>query len=425
MKSIAMLVFSILLFVVNISHAGCGDISIVTVNSNYENPVTSLSLPNLQIKEFNIHDTPDTKLVESQSIMNVGQTYEVHVWPVSKEADCTNGIEAGKDTVETDTFYKIATSKDEGEWIFLHRNYTQCVNMDQDDSKKEIFNFTVPPEASGQRIYFKSKVDSTGEVRETNEHDNWSDVEWYPVEGYCSSCPDLAVPYIGLTAGKTSVDLGGKFGLEVDVMNQGNANCPIDIRGAYYLKVPNATNWTQVADDGSEASDLDVGESEREYTMDSPFTANQIGAWQGMFCADHLNAVREQDESNNCKIFIFNVNPVGPDLIISSLGFKEGLSFKRKISSHPWAIVKNIGNKTPASNIRIAYYIDGQYRDDDGVSADELTPGRDQYESVDNNNIRLGDWGTRTLTVCVDTKGQVPELNEGNNCASVRFTVIR
>jgi hypothetical protein len=68
-------------------------------------------------------------------------------------------------------------SEADGSWKFLYRSKTHCKYMDEDDSKKEIFYYTVPPEAEGKRIFFKAKVDYTGLIRESNEDNNWSDIE--------------------------------------------------------------------------------------------------------------------------------------------------------------------------------------------------------------------------------------------------------
>jgi subtilase family serine protease len=42
---------------------------------------------------------------------------------------------------------------------------------------------------------------------------------------------------------------------------------------------------------------------------------------------------------------------------------------------------------------------------------------------VQEDGSKLGNTGTRTLKVCVDYQGAVPELNESNNCATMQFTV--
>ncbi len=386
-------------------------------------PQESVSLPNLHIEEFNIHDAQDYELPDDGTgIMNVGQKYEIHVWPESLQENCMNGIEDGKDTVETDTFLKIG---DDGDWEFLYRNYTQCVNMDEDDSKKEIFDFVVPEEAYGKTIYFKSKVDSTGEVYETNEGDNWSDTEAYLVPERCTICPDFAITNVSLTGGRTQLNIGDHFGLRMVVSNLSPTPSPRPIRSAYYLLPPGATSWQYGTDDGTEAYQLCSGCSMEEWNKTDPFVANVAGVWQGMVCADYLGVQSEDDETNNCTEFSFEVRliPVRPDFIISSLGFREGLRFKSGTRVHPWAYVKNIGNASPSVATKIAYYIDGGYRDNDSIEIGEALPGVDHFEEVLNNDIKLGDKGNRTLKVCADYQGSQIELNESNNCLSVPFVV--
>ncbi len=267
---------------------------------------TEPNMPNLQIDEFNIHDSTNNLLTESVSPMNISQIYEIQNWPVSMEENCLNGIEPGKDTVETDTFYKISLSENGGDWKFLGRNYTRCVNMDENDSKKEILSFIVPPEAVGKRVYFRSKVDSTGEVSETDEHDNWSDVEWYPVPGSC----DLIISYARLTGGRTSLQNGEHFGFEMAVKNLGPDTCSHDIRSAYYQKRPGSSTWDLLTSDETDAQNLLVGQDNFESILDeSPFVADTPGVHEGKVCADYLESNPESNEGNNCTTFSFVVNP--------------------------------------------------------------------------------------------------------------------
>ncbi len=387
----------------------------------YETPVASL--PNLHIEEFNIHDAQDHKLPDDGTgIMNVGQKYEIHVWPESLQENCMNGIEEGKDTVETDTFLKIG---DDGDWEFLYRNYTQCVNMDEDDSKREIFDFIVPEVAYGKTIYFKSKVDATGEVYETDEGDNWCDTEAYQVPERCTVCPDFEITNVSLTGGRTQLNIGDHFGLRMVVSNLGLTPSPRPIRSAYYLLPPGATSWQYGSDDGTEAYQLCSGCSMEEWNKTDPFVANVAGIWRGMACADYLGVQSEDDETNNCTEFSFEVMliPVRPDFVITRLGFREGLRFKNGTRVHPWAYVKNIGNASPSVATKIAYYIDGGYRDNDSIEIGEAMPGVEHFEEVLNNDIKLGDKGNRTLKVCADYQGSQIELSESNNCLSVPFVV--
>jgi hypothetical protein len=135
-------------------------------------PPPSTSLPDLQIEEITVHRTPEegdsTQLTEEASLMNLGQTYQTNIWPVSKQEDCQNGNTTGNHdfTVKTDVFYKYARSEDEGDWKILKRSETHCKYMDEDDSKKEMITFTVPVDAAGKRLYLKAKVDATQDIAE-------------------------------------------------------------------------------------------------------------------------------------------------------------------------------------------------------------------------------------------------------------------
>jgi len=76
--------------------------------------------PNLQIRKVEVHDSNGHLLTEEESYLQVGETVEIRVWPVSREADAINGMKPGKDNIETDTFYKIAMDEslgNEGKFI--------------------------------------------------------------------------------------------------------------------------------------------------------------------------------------------------------------------------------------------------------------------------------------------------------------------
>lgn len=377
--------------------------------------------PNLQVRKFEIRDSFGNLLSEQNSFMQIGQTYEINVWPVSKKSDCKNGIKKGKDTVETDVFYKIALDDSDGDWKFLGRTYTRAITLVKDKSHKETLHFAIPEEAAGYRIYFKAKVDSTGEVKETDEGDNWSDNEWYPVQSSC----DLVISSAGLTKGRTSLNESEYYGFEMYVRNEGTTPCPIGFRSAYYHKKPGATSWDKVADDGSDAKELMPDHDQYEVTLKEPFIADTPGTHEGMVCADYLDTNPETDKNNNCTSFAFEVKFARPDFIVSSLGFKEGTVIKKGSRVHPYCVIKNIGNATPTKGIRSAYYIDGDKRADDGTDANQLAPGQEQREEVIKNNIKLGDKGDRTLTCCADFEKSVVELNENNNCSSISFTVAK
>jgi len=282
----------------------------------------------------------------------------------------------------------------------------------------ETLSFTVPPEAAGKRIYFKAKVDSTDEVKETNEHDNWSDYEWYPVPGNC----DLTISNAQVTGGRTSLREGDRYGFEMWVTNVGTTACPKDTQSGYYHKKPGG-DFVRVTDDHTEAHLLLPGQNNHELTLNEPFTADTPGTHELKVCANIDNSNIDTNSANNCKIIDFEVTTYHPDFIVTQLGLKEGTIIKKGSYVHPYCVIKNIGNAPSPKDIRSAYYIDGDRRTDDGTKASELCVGCEKKEEVLGDIIKLGDKGTRTLTCCADYKNEVAELNESNNCRSMTFTV--
>ncbi len=409
---------------------GDGIVDDVGGDDGGSNPPPSTSLPDLQIEEITVHITPEegdsTRLTEETSLMNPGQTYQINVWPVSKEESCQNGNTTGNEDfeVKTDVFYKYARSEDEGDWQLLKRSETHCKYMDEDDSKKEMITFIVPVDAAGKRFYVKAKVDATEDIAETDENNNNSDVEWYPIQGAC----DLVISSGNLTKGRLALNQGEPYGFGATVLNLGPDSCPSDTRLSYFYKKPGDADWRSADGDDTPASKLLPNQSNEEWMTEDTLVADIPGTYQARICADTNNGNRETIESNNCFDFSYTVLAIvwKPDFIVSALWIAEGTTIKSGTRVHPHCNAKNIGNATPTKDMRLAYYINSnQYRDDDNVEASEMCVGCEQHEQVNNNNIKLGDRGTRSFMCCVDYQGAVSELNEGNNCATIYFTVVK
>ena len=89
----------------------------------------------------------------------------------------------------------------------------------------------------------------------------------------------------------------------------------------------------------------------------------------------------------------------------------------------PHCVAKNIGNRTLQNGIRLKYEVNsGTYRGDDGLDAQDLPVGAQKTEYM-SDGFRLGNTGNRTYRCCVDYRGNEKELNEGNNCRTMSFTV--
>lgn len=163
-------------------------------------PPPATPLPDLQIREITVHKYPEgegTQLIEEQSIMDIGPAYQANVWVVSRKEKCQNGnmTDNSDFEVKTEILYKVALKESDGEWQLLKRSETHCKYMDEDDSKKETVAFTVPPGSGGKNFYIKANVDATSDIVETNEGNNWSQVEWYPISGGSANCDTKAGEY--------------------------------------------------------------------------------------------------------------------------------------------------------------------------------------------------------------------------------------
>lgn len=392
-------------------------------------PNPSGPYPNLRIWSIGIF-SDGHELDEQSSFLKVDTTCEIRVYPVAEEEDCEKGTDQDIQNVETDIYYKISREDSDGEWRFLRRVYTRPSTLTEDNPHRETAYFTVPPEAKNRRVYFRAKVDSTKEIHETNEDDNWSywQKEWYPVSGDV----DLVVAVAQLVGQKTSVNLGSTYRLEMAVENVGLDAPMIGFRSAYYLQKPGATAFTRVADDGSNSDELvPPGRWQWEATPTEGYVADKIGTHNVTICADYQASVPELDESNNCSSFSFEVLPVGPDFVVAdqyikvgSTTYRAGSTIKKSSYVHPYCVVKNIGNSGTHPGFRLAYYINAnKYRDSDGVDPNQVGVGVSHTEYVSSDSIRLGDTGTRTYRCCADYQGAVPELNETNNCSTMTFYV--
>ncbi len=225
--------------------------------------------------------------------------------------------------------------------------------------------------------------------------------------------------------GSTQLPAGGTTKLKMAVRNIGSATPISDIRSSYFFCGPlPSTNCVRITDDESLAGQLTPGRDQWEETV-SPITIPSIfGDYLLMGCADSLDAVHESDETNNCTTTQVTVIPPRPDFIISGLGLREGTNIKSGTRVHPFCAVSNIGTTSSPRDIRIAYYINqGEYRDHDSITAYKLCAGCSVWNEVKNNDIKLGDKGTRTYRCCADYQGVVNETDETNNCATMSFIV--
>ncbi len=265
-----------------------------------------------------------------------------------------------------------------------------------------------------------------GDYREEHESNNCSTPAVFDVVPGVVNMPDtdLIVSSIGIK-GKSFLYTSEMYGAFMTIRNTGAVLPATTTRSQYAIKGPSTNNqYTQIADDGSEASNFSHNRDQYE-EMISLIQAPSVPGWYTLRgCADYLNLANETNETNNCTEIPFEVRQAYPDFVVSAMWLREGTSIKKNTRVHPYCTVQNIGNGAPPRSILIAYYINsGVFRDNDTVEASEIGPGQSKTENVQNDNIKLGDRGNRTYTCCVDYQGQVAESNEGNNCATIGFKV--
>ncbi len=271
-------------------------------------PPPATALPNLQVEEITVHAYPEgtnTRLVEETTLMNVGGYYQINVWPVSNGTDCQNGNFTGNPDfeVKTDLLYQIAQSVDDGAWKLLKRSETRCKYLVENDSKKEMIAFTVPPGSEGKRLYLKAKVDATDSISETDDNDNQSDIEWYPIRGDCN----LTISSARLTGHRVSLMKGESYGFAANLFNQGPDACPRDTRLSYFFKKPGDADFRYADGDDTSSSKLLPNQSTEEWMTEDTLIADTVGTHEARVCADTNLANEETDEGDNCYVFFYDV----------------------------------------------------------------------------------------------------------------------
>jgi len=290
----------------------------------------------------------------------------------------------------------------------------------KDYQDQETLTYTLPY-GNYTSVSFQSLTDSDNVItQESSENDNTSRIETFTAQSISYSV-DLVPTSLAFL--QTPTYAGDQARLGASFINQGNTPATKDIRSNYSVSC-NGSGWQYLTDDGTPASALTPGNSVWEQTNAPVTMPNTTGNCAVQFCVDSNNQVAESNEGNNCLSIPFTLQPKPlPDLIVTATWLREGGSVKKDTRVHPYCTVQNIGSGS-SPPFRLAYYINWDvYRDDDGVSG--LCPGCSTTEHVKNDNIKLGDKGTRSLRCFVDYQGQVIESDETNNEMRVYFTVTK
>lgn len=374
---------------------------------------------NLKINDFWVKDLAlGYTLISEGHTVRTGQSLEARIQLKAVNGDTHDHMRAGKDRIEVDIYVR----EDLGDWRFLKREYTKATNLPNGATHTEHAGYTVP--AGISQISFKAKIDAEDEVTEANEGDNWSRIQTFTVNN--TPTYDLTVTVIQVSTPQP-VMVDSSMGTKMAIRNIGTAVPMVTSRHKYEMRGPSTNSlWMQIADDGTDPGDLIPGRDQWEETKALVRSPTMPGLYELRGCADYYNTVTETDETNNCLTTTFTVVPrpdVRPNFVVSAFGLREGTTIQKGTRVHPWCTVQNVGGASPGA-IQLAYYINADvFRDNDTVEASELCAGCSKTEEVKNNNIKLGDKGTRTYRCCADYQGAIAESNEGDNCSTMSFKV--
>jgi hypothetical protein len=131
---------------------------------------------NLEI-DFDIMHIQGYELYAGKDTLMQGSSVDLRVQTKAIGGNTVDWIQAGRDTIETDYWYRISNT---GSWTYLGRKYTKAVNLPKGSTHTETLRFTIP-NIAGQTISFKAKIDAEQEVWEWNELDNTSRVETFQI----------------------------------------------------------------------------------------------------------------------------------------------------------------------------------------------------------------------------------------------------
>ncbi|TAA73929.1 MAG: CARDB protein, partial [Candidatus Electronema aureum] len=277
-----------------------------------------------------------------------------------------------------------------------------------------------------------------GDVQEKHKSNNCSTEAVFYVDYGPPRNVDLTASNLALTGGRTLLQAGEKYGLQVVISNIGTEPPWNGFLTSYEIKGPGTGNvWQRISQDSSQASSLYQNATHSEsMSSEQEVNAPMVGGdYVFRTCADYTQAVPETNESNNCtaELPVYVAPPPMPDLITEGLQLTHGRT--SLIAGELYGLtvnVRNIGNATPSSYSYTKYEIKGPGTSDqwqkvaeDGTMAEHLEPGMTHWEEIsDDEGLHIPAVpGTYTARACADYKGNIPESDEGNNCSEITFEV--
>lgn len=390
---------------------GSNDASIIVDIEDSDNSSTfnPNSLPDLRLHEMKVY-RGDTLLKSGKNQSQVGEEFEIENYIVSEEADCQNGNDTNTKNVESTLQVQIGN----GSWKDVKTVRTRPSTLKKDKPHKETIKYKIPEEAKGKMIRFRIDIDTNDDIIERNENNNLSDPnnERYPIIGDYN----LIVDNASLTNNLTEVyqNTIGRVRYAIVNIDKDTPLSSQGVRSRVEVKKPGSLNYVLINEDGSDSDELIPNRFQEESTSLDGFPFDIPGIWTFKITTDYNQRLIETNEGDNAFCFSISVIPDNrkADIVIAGCGLKEGSSFKKGKKVHPYVYVENKGNAYPEGKIEIDYLIDGRRRDGDTIEASELGPGTKRHEKVNNDKIKLGDKGNRTLKVTIKIKGKLIDSEE-------------
>ena len=191
-----------------------------------------------------------------------------------------------------------------------------------------------------------------------------------------------------------------------------------------YVRYDNG-EWTRAGREYSEATSLTEGDRHEEHVLLTiPEGVSTVSFYAETDAESELNETEEGD--NVSRIETFEVSHLLPNYTVSDVFFSDPNTGARYYNGaalledqywYPYCEIASIGETNAPIAVEVSHRMDGSERDTDTLATDDISVGSFATETVW-SKWKLGDTGTRTYTCCVDSRNQLPELNEGDNCKS-------
>lgn len=331
------------------------------------------------------------------------------------------------------------------EWREAGREQIQKGNIDAGTCKSEYFTVNLAtinngsPIAPGihnyvgwpDRKYLEDNGD--GEVPEKHKSNNRSTELVFEVTLDPSvPRPDFTVH--GLTFLQAPTYAADPARLGGFIRNAGTARPWNGIRSQYSVECP-GTGRIPLTDDGTDADQLDPGESAYESNQSLVYMPNVAGQCTVYLCADHADEVLESDEANNCQAISVTLQPrPAAKLVITSFADVNNCCTTNLGSRlYPRVFVRNDGNAAPANPYPpVIYHIaspvatGGQYihMGNGSLRQTDLAPGATDDDTMDGNGWIIpknNAWKLQwhTIRACVRADGGQPVGDEATEVCRV------